>query len=432
MTDPKEALERLNKVAGLIEPGHRARLTLALVKTYTSIDGLSYLDQFFADLSWLIAEREGLEREVERLTDENEKLRGMPDDDRKSCIALMELLAVARAGRDTYRKTMEAMVEAPDVVASLCARVTVAETEFAAVDHAARTLNLAVDGMWNDSARVKENRIHDRHVTAITKAQGLLHDALLHPTVPVERGNAAEVLQRIETGELDVAPPSQGQLSNNPGVLEGSTHAENARVPHPDVSGLVEAARLASAALDELQARASSFSVSGVYFDEPCFADNVQALTHASDAEDALNAALAALQSHKGGEGDSELAAADERPLRCLIAELRDVADWIERTKPQGLLYDSCLPAMREASERLQNVQAFSTFLPWLDEAAVYFERRPTGGEDSAHWANVYNALNARNIAAAIRAAAGQTPNGLAQEPSHAHQPADNNHKAES
>ncbi len=39
----------------------------------------------------------------------------------------------------------------------------------------------------------------------------------------------------------------------------------------------------------------------------------------------------------------------------------------------------------------------------FLDQAARYFEKRPTQGEDSAHWSNVYNAENCRRIAAALR-----------------------------
>ncbi len=35
----------------------------------------------------------------------------------------------------------------------------------------------------------------------------------------------------------------------------------------------------------------------------------------------------------------------------------------------------------------------------FLLEAAGYFERRPTNGEDRAHWSNVYNAENCRKIA---------------------------------
>lgn len=41
----------------------------------------------------------------------------------------------------------------------------------------------------------------------------------------------------------------------------------------------------------------------------------------------------------------------------------------------------------------------------WADEAARYFENRPTNGEDLAHWSNVMNAENARKIASYLRAA---------------------------
>lgn len=37
--------------------------------------------------------------------------------------------------------------------------------------------------------------------------------------------------------------------------------------------------------------------------------------------------------------------------------------------------------------------------IKWLRECAEYFERRDTGGEDMAHWANVANAETARKIA---------------------------------
>jgi len=34
--------------------------------------------------------------------------------------------------------------------------------------------------------------------------------------------------------------------------------------------------------------------------------------------------------------------------------------------------------------------------IKFLEEAAEYFEKRPTGGEDKAYWANVYNAEHCR------------------------------------
>lgn len=36
--------------------------------------------------------------------------------------------------------------------------------------------------------------------------------------------------------------------------------------------------------------------------------------------------------------------------------------------------------------------------IKFLEEAAKYFEKRPTGGEDKAYWANVYNAEHCRKI----------------------------------
>lgn len=38
----------------------------------------------------------------------------------------------------------------------------------------------------------------------------------------------------------------------------------------------------------------------------------------------------------------------------------------------------------------------------FLTEAARYFETRPTGGEDAAHWSNVFNAKNCREAATLI------------------------------
>jgi hypothetical protein len=41
--------------------------------------------------------------------------------------------------------------------------------------------------------------------------------------------------------------------------------------------------------------------------------------------------------------------------------------------------------------------------ISWLEAAARYFEKRDTKGEDRAHWSNVYNAQNCRNIADLIK-----------------------------
>lgn len=41
----------------------------------------------------------------------------------------------------------------------------------------------------------------------------------------------------------------------------------------------------------------------------------------------------------------------------------------------------------------------------FLEDAAKHFENMPTKGEDRAHWANVYNAKNCREISALLTAA---------------------------
>lgn len=41
--------------------------------------------------------------------------------------------------------------------------------------------------------------------------------------------------------------------------------------------------------------------------------------------------------------------------------------------------------------------------ISWLEAAARYFEKRPTNGEDMAHWSNVYNAENCHKIADLIK-----------------------------
>lgn len=55
-----------------------------------------------------------------------------------------------------------------------------------------------------------------------------------------------------------------------------------------------------------------------------------------------------------------------------------------------------CVPAATTSGSEPAAAIAF------LQEAAAYFERRPTGGEDSAHWSNVMNAENCRSAAALI------------------------------
>lgn len=52
----------------------------------------------------------------------------------------------------------------------------------------------------------------------------------------------------------------------------------------------------------------------------------------------------------------------------------------------------------------------------FLTEAAGYFEGRPTGGEDKAHWANVTNAENCKRAAARLRSMAGDLAEALREQ----------------
>ncbi len=47
-----------------------------------------------------------------------------------------------------------------------------------------------------------------------------------------------------------------------------------------------------------------------------------------------------------------------------------------------------------------------AALVAFANEAATYFEKRPTGGEDMAHWSNVYNAENCRQIATTLQSQA--------------------------
>lgn len=44
-----------------------------------------------------------------------------------------------------------------------------------------------------------------------------------------------------------------------------------------------------------------------------------------------------------------------------------------------------------------------SEAIKFLDDAAEYFEKRDTHGEDRAYWANVYNAENCRKVIELIK-----------------------------
>jgi hypothetical protein len=66
--------------------------------------------------------------------------------------------------------------------------------------------------------------------------------------------------------------------------------------------------------------------------------------------------------------------------------------------------FDECSLASADAEPSAAiSAQAAVGFLL---EAARYFERRPTGGEDAAHWSNITNAMTCRRIAALLEARA--------------------------
>lgn len=52
--------------------------------------------------------------------------------------------------------------------------------------------------------------------------------------------------------------------------------------------------------------------------------------------------------------------------------------------------------------EPVSNSYKLNLHIKFLEEAARHFERLPTNGEDKAHWANIYNAKNCRDIASEI------------------------------
>lgn len=54
-------------------------------------------------------------------------------------------------------------------------------------------------------------------------------------------------------------------------------------------------------------------------------------------------------------------------------------------------------------AERTLTAEEALSNADWLDEAARYFEKRPTGSEDMAFWANVANAERCRSIAKSLR-----------------------------
>jgi hypothetical protein len=88
MTDPKEALERL---------------TTSAEEPCKMVGGLIFCEVRQADLSWLIAEREGLEREVERL-------KAQVEHDSVTIISLVEINAADGAKLSALEEAAQAVI----------------------------------------------------------------------------------------------------------------------------------------------------------------------------------------------------------------------------------------------------------------------------------------------------------------------------------
>lgn len=87
-----------------------------------------------------------------------------------------------------------------------------------------------------------------------------------------------------------------------------------------------------------------------------------------------------------------------------------------KRAGVRDALYSTRLSDFKKATERARAAVALAGRevvkdslttegpVSFLREAATYFRNRPTNGEDSAHWANVYNAENCEKAADRIEA----------------------------
>jgi hypothetical protein len=239
MSDPKEALERLTRKCELHEMEPALGLNCIVAK---------------ADLSWLIAEREGLEREVERLRGANENLH------RRAQAAEGPIDAVKAHGKAAFERWVDSWhFVFKRYLAEKDAREA-AESKLSALEGAAReACDLLAERTYGSAAR--------------------------------SPGHNARV--RLESA-LSVAPPSQGMETDDlsreytPTLIafDDPPRIEyvNADVPH--FSRRID--ERFALLLDMENREPIGFTLYGKW-----------------------TSALAALQSHKGGEGDSELAAAD-------------------------------------------------------------------------------------------------------------------------
>lgn len=124
---------------------------------------------------------------------------------------------------------------------------------------------------------------------------------------------------------------------------------------------------------------------------------------------------------------DLKLLASPEAPARegvdAIMSQLADIITEASVDYPAGrdaghsidydedairAVIEAALPPHCEApAEPVSDHYKFDDEIAWLREAARYFSARDTKGEDRAHWANVYNAENARKLADRLAEAAG-------------------------
>jgi NTP pyrophosphatase (non-canonical NTP hydrolase) len=338
MSDPKEALERLKAWVSLIE--HRAPNG----DNSLAVDAET-ADQHAADLSWLIAEREGLEREVERLTwlaqkrfEHKVEASARMEDAESKLSALEEAASKAlrqaefMSGRRSEFEALRALLHPTERdlgETTPCFACGDSRLErwvgYGGAEEVGpcsvcqpQTFPCPICPRWRPEVAAfadlmeRELRANDHKpgwkgenpwplLDRLREELGELWDELQPGSrtnigawrgrVGAEAADVANFAMMIADvcGALSVAPPSQG--------METEQFAGNAKCP--DVSGLVEAVTMAAERLSTQGQSTPLGPTEAIYFGK------MRGI--AAD----LFSALAALQSHKGGEGESELAAAD-------------------------------------------------------------------------------------------------------------------------
>ena len=82
---------------------------------------------------------------------------------------------------------------------------------------------------------------------------------------------------------------------------------------------------------------------------------------------------------------------------------MRDADRVIEAIANHPEFPDSSSKARMSNASKIAAVKDAEALMVWCRSLAHYFEKRPTNGEDRSHWANFYNAENARNVEAILR-----------------------------